>query len=317
MHPLLRKLLNFELPIPAFVVGCFPAIFTIGASPKGKLPQKLMRTLRCLACPFLGLFYTCNIKNDETALYWLPKSCFIGVDGSNIPYKPFGHHAMEMKYSDANRAVLEKLEDCMTNASVMERFSSLASAYYIILGLIVGISRVLVPSICEDWPYIPLALAWTLPAIYRRTVNARLLVDDPKVAIGDGKITMQKFVYDEDREHMHSCVVLTVLASIAVPWLSVILAYFTPPKGFFCRSKYLTVFCTIWTFNCIVAYIHHWVGENNKLVNRIIRIWFSACGVGIAMLLIVLGLLSIEREWWIRLFGETCGNTCHEKKFTF
>ncbi|CAG8551400.1 8155_t:CDS:2 [Ambispora gerdemannii] len=310
---LLSKLSN---PVPPYVLGCLPAIATIGAAPKDAFIDKLLWVVQCLACPFLGLFYTCNVRSNETAIYWLPSRCFIGVDGSEIHHRPFGHRAMMVikpgaysekpgansslltDISNTNASALRKVEECIANASVLERLSSLASAYYIMLGAIIAISKVVRPHTCDDWPYLPLALAWTLPAIYRRTVHGRLIVRDPKKSLGDDKIIVKKFDDDDDKEHMHIRVVLTALASIAVPWISVLLAYFTPPKGFFCRSRYLTTFCTIWSFNSIVAYIHHWVEERNKIFDRIVRIWFSISGIGVAILLLVLAVLSNDASWW-------------------
>ncbi|CAG8498997.1 574_t:CDS:2 [Ambispora gerdemannii] len=281
-------------PIPQYVLGCFPAIATIGASPNDYLLQKLLWMARCLACPFLGLFYTCNIANDEKALYWLPKICFIGEDGSEIPYRPFGHRAMSIDSS----AVSEKLEACIANSSVLERLSSLLSVFFILLGAFAGISMVVRWDLCEDWPYIPVALSWTLPAIAVRISNGRMLVKDPKKKIGDEKIKVKQFDNDKAKKHKSKRVVITAFASIVFPWISVIMAYFSPPIGFFCRSKYLTIFCTIWSFNNIIAYIHHWVEEKNKIVDRIIRIWFSVSGIVVGILLLVLAVLSDDRSWW-------------------
>ncbi|CAG8551579.1 5002_t:CDS:2 [Ambispora gerdemannii] len=197
------------------------------------------------------------------------------------------------------------------DASVIERLSSLASAYYIVLGAAVAIARLAVTSICQDWPYIPLALAWTLPAIYRRTVHGKLLVRDPKLVIRKGEIIVKKLLDDEYKKHIHNRVLLTALASIAVPWISVIIAYFTPPRGFFCRSKYLSVFCAIWSFNSALAYIHHRVEKKFKFVDNIIHIWFTVCGVGVGIFIIALAVISTDRTWWISLLGEACNKTCH------
>ncbi|CAG8511452.1 242_t:CDS:2 [Ambispora gerdemannii] len=156
MIGLLDRLQN---PVPQYVLGCLPALATIGAAPMEDFIQKLMWLAQCLGCPYLGLFYTCNVKISETAIYWLPKRCFVGIDGKEIPYRPFGHRAMVViksgkhskqsgentyQYTEklsANASALKKLEACIANASVLERLSSLVSAYYIFVGIFSGIKR--------------------------------------------------------------------------------------------------------------------------------------------------------------------------------
>src|SRR3954453_10849635 len=117
----LQLLNNLKNPIPQYVLGCLPAIAIMGASPKEDFRDKLIWVLVCLACPFMGLLYTCNVKSDETAIYWLPKRFFIGENGKEIPYRPIGHHIMKIEPNDQ----LNRLEDCVANASVLERLSSL------------------------------------------------------------------------------------------------------------------------------------------------------------------------------------------------
>jgi hypothetical protein len=133
---LINKLKN---PVPQYVLGCLPAIATIGASPKEDFIEKLIWVTICLACPFTGLFYTCNVKSNETVIYWLPKRYFSGKNWEEIPYRPIGHRFMQIEPKDQ----LNYFEDCVANASVLERLSSLASAYYIIIGIIAGIVRAL------------------------------------------------------------------------------------------------------------------------------------------------------------------------------
>ncbi|CAG8472149.1 9506_t:CDS:2 [Ambispora leptoticha] len=309
-----RNLLN---PVPQYVLGSLPAIATIGAAPMEDFFQKIMWVFRCLGCPFIGLFYTCNIPSDETAIFWLPKRCFRGVeidrhDNSTIikeiPYKPVGHHAMLLimpefnqrfvRELEANARVLQGLDECVANASVLERFSSLVAAYYISVGIIAAIARVFGPVVCEDWPYIPLLLAWTLPAIYRRIIHGRLLVRDPNKRLGDNIIYVREFDHIQDKESIHIRVVITAIASITVPWTTIILAYSTPPTGFFCRSKYISVICALWSFNSFLGYIHHLVGEKNKVVDYILGVWYSLCGLFVGFLLFLLTLLSKKPELW-------------------
>src|SRR5437763_13310815 len=99
--------------------------------------------------------------------------------------------------------------------------------------------------------------------------------------------------YDRDQKHHKIMrVVLTAFISIVIPWFSVFLAYFTPPIGYFCRSKYLTVLCSIWTFNSIIALILHIKGENNYSFRSFVKVLSCISGVIVALLLIFLVMLS-------------------------
>src|SRR6266542_2185208 len=102
-----------------------------------------------------------------------------------------------------------------------------------------------------------------------------------------------------------------VLFSILIPWTTVLLAYFTRPIGFGCRSRYISVLCTIWTVNSIIAYVSHIMGEKTVRSRwRILDLWFYFSGILVAILLLLLALLSHTRSWWIDLFGVTCSLTC-------
>ncbi|CAG8605224.1 10229_t:CDS:2 [Funneliformis caledonium] len=231
---LIRKLQD---PVPQYVLGCLPAIATIGVAPWDDF-----------------------MKNDETSLcaYWLPPKSFIRNDENSttsITYRPFGVYAMNIEQS-------EHIKACVAKASVLERLSSLASLYYIIIGIISGISRVAGPTICdEDWPSIPLALSWTLPAIYRRTIRNNLVAFDPNNILGNNQITVNLINYNKSDDYAR--VAFTALVSIGVPWITVLLAYFTPPIGFYCRSIFLSVLCSIWSFNSILALLSHLMGEKS------------------------------------------------------
>ncbi|CAG8483202.1 8787_t:CDS:1 [Ambispora gerdemannii] len=335
---LMKKLLD---PVPQYVFSIIPAVLTAGAAPKHAFLDKLIWVGQCLSCPFMGLLYTCNVKSDEITTYWLRKSHFVEVKikgeekiETEISVRPVGHRAMVIirsgniarfveqqpnsnslrerleKLSELNNTVLERLEEeCIANASVLERLSSLTLAYYILIGIIAGIARVIGPFSCEDWPYIPLAFCWTLTAIYRRTTHGELLVKDPEKKIKSEKIYVMNSDDNDNKVQTHTRVVLTFLASMTVPWISVFLAYLTPPVGFFCRSKYLTVLCSIWSLNSLVAYIHHWIEERNKTVDLIIHVWLTVSGVAVAMLLFVLAMLISESLWWVSLFGKSCDDS--------
>ncbi|RIA91707.1 hypothetical protein C1645_736908 [Glomus cerebriforme] len=333
---LLQFISKLQDPAPQYVLGCLPAIATLGSAPDNGLMNKMIWICRCIGCPFSGLFYFCNIGGDnlEMCAFWLTSDCFIHVDGREIPYRPFGHHAMKLVFSPVLK---KRINDCISEASVLDRLSSLASAYYILVGIFVGIARAagLVGSSCtvKDWPYIPLALAWTLPAICVRVFNGRVVFKDPR----------QKFHYEEKEEEekekekenkeenekeeseiriieddgedeqesnknrkilvkelkedeINSATARTMLTaafSVVIPWIAVILAYFTKPTGFACRSKFLSVVCAVWTVNSVSAYISHIRGETNVSGNRYIH-----------------GLLSSTQLWWVNLFGESCYSQC-------
>jgi hypothetical protein len=297
--------LNYKLknPIPSYVLCCLPAIATMGAAPYEELIAKIFWLVICLSNPFLGLYYTCNIKINEIVVFWLSKENFRRENGNKISYRPAGHHAMLIEPED-----LDLLKDCVANASVLERWSSLAAAYYMIIGIIIGAAGAIYPQIsdiCVEWTYILLLLAWTLPAIYRRIVHGKALIGDPRKKASEIKIHVRN-ISKEDKVWIHVRVVITAISSIVVPWLTVLLAYFIPPIGFFCRSKYLAIVCTIWSLNSIIAYTYHLLLEEKyNFIDYIIYIWFTIWGLIVAALLLFLALLNNNQSWWL-VFGESC-----------
>ncbi|CAG8584368.1 5364_t:CDS:1 [Cetraspora pellucida] len=94
----------------------------------------------------------------------------------NLSVRPVGHYAMKIDPYDSQRKVIE---DWVAEASLLDRLSSLVSAYYISVGIFVGIFRATRPCIedksLQDWPYIPLLFIWTLPVIYIRLKNGRVV----------------------------------------------------------------------------------------------------------------------------------------------
>src|ERR1700722_8698897 len=161
---------TLQEPAPQYVLGCIPAIATVGTAPDSGLGYKMLWIFRCLGCPFSGLFYFINIShNDSIAMstYWLTSDQFMIRNECGISYRPFGHYAMEIEANDQDETVIKLLNECMAEASVLDRLSSLASAYYILVGIIAGLIKAIHIGPCneEDWPYLPLALAWTVPAI--------------------------------------------------------------------------------------------------------------------------------------------------------
>uniref|UniRef100_U9U4L9 Uncharacterized protein n=1 Tax=Rhizophagus irregularis (strain DAOM 181602 / DAOM 197198 / MUCL 43194) TaxID=747089 RepID=U9U4L9_RHIID len=201
---IIELLHTLQEPAPQYVLGCGPAVATIGTSPESGLINKLLWLLRCLGCPFTGLFYACGIRNDPIAMsiYWLTSDHF-RRDGNILPYRPFGLYTMKIAEDERNEEVIRLLKECMAEASVLGRLSSLASAYYIFLGIFTGLIKALQIGPCteEDWPYLPLALAWTLPAICRRVFGGKMIVNDPRVRLRDMHVVpilpVQKYIAAE------------------------------------------------------------------------------------------------------------------------
>ncbi|CAB4477700.1 hypothetical protein RhiirA1_461543 [Rhizophagus irregularis] len=308
---LLRTLQN---PAPQYVLGCGPAVATIGASPESGLINKSLWLLRCLGCPFTGLFYTCVCNDPITmSIFWLTSDHFM-KDENILLYRPLGHYTMKITADEQDGEVIKLLEECIAEASVLDRLSSLASAYYIFLGIITGLTKAMHIGPCteEDWPFLPLALAWTFPAIYKRVSGGRMVVNDPRDRLKDMHLVVSDFRHREShkRSARVAQIMIIFLFSIIIPWISVLLAYFTRPIKYGCRSKYLTLLSSIWSFNNLIAYISHIIGERSVEGNRFIHGWFCLCGAIISILLILLGLLSHTQIWWEDLFGKVCNNSC-------
>ncbi|CAG8679154.1 5964_t:CDS:2, partial [Funneliformis mosseae] len=288
----LKFIRKLQDPVPQYVIGCLPVIATIGAAPWESFVDKFIWLLRCLGCPFTGLFYVCCIKNDETSLciYWLPSECFITRGGKKINYRPFGVYAMDVMDVDQ--------KDCRR-----WRHSTIS---YFLVGVISGIVRVIGPSICdEDWPSIPIALSWTLPAIFRRTFLKYIVVKDPNIKLGDQKVNVTN-LDKHNKPNLYARVAFAALMSIVVPWISVLLVYFTPPIGFLCRSKYLSLLCSIWSFNSVLALLSHLRGEKSVYGNWYLHVVFFTSGILVAFLSFVLALLSNNPSWWGSLLGNSC-----------
>ncbi|RIB06859.1 hypothetical protein C2G38_2115109 [Gigaspora rosea] len=283
--------------IPQYVLACLPVIAVIGAIPTQGLWSKLQWIFRCLGCPFCGLFYICCVQNDKADLccYYLGKEYFARGTKS-IPFRPFGLHAMKLEPTD----------------SQLKCFSE---SYYIFLGWAMGISKIIARQRCNDWPYIPISLLWTIPVIYKRAVHGRLVFKDVAVELNDFFLKQNERIIQVVPLKPHELikkrirVAITAFLSIAVPWCAVLMAYYTPPKGFFCRSKFILSFCTIWTFNSFLALILHLRGEVNLKGNWIVHVWFCFCGVVVAILLLSFCLLSDVRIWWVQILGKGCDNS--------
>ncbi|CAG8676210.1 11543_t:CDS:1, partial [Racocetra persica] len=284
--PLLNFMHKLQNPVPQFVLGCLPAIAIIGASPEKGFKKKFLWMLRCLACPFTGLFYTFIIENKETSIfaYWLPSERFITDNNGKVRNIPFGYHYKAI--SNLTKTQKECIKECIAEASILERLSPLVSAYYIIISLLSGIARVFSPGACTDWPYISVLLAWTIVVVYKRSICGKILVKSPEDMlqeyVNNKKLVLDEHIYvkdlnEKDLKLRRTLIIIIGLVSIIFPWLSVFMAYNTPPVGFFCRSSYLTVICSIWTLNSAIAFICHIKGEkkanNENIIHTMYCFW--------------------------------------------
>ncbi|CAJ0633559.1 2009_t:CDS:2 [Entrophospora sp. SA101] len=181
--------------IPQYALGSLSAIAILGATPASGFREKFRWIFLCLGAPLEGLFYYCNVKNDAIIMsaYWLELDHFV-EDNSNrtgggvtiLNYRLFGWHAKQMELTSEQE---ECMKVCVAEASILDRLSYVVSIYYIVVGIFAGIVRAIGPCIKEEWPYIPLVLAWTLPAICRKAVGGIVVVHNPNKRIV-GKITI-------------------------------------------------------------------------------------------------------------------------------
>ncbi|CAG8795442.1 20127_t:CDS:1, partial [Racocetra persica] len=92
-----------------------------------------------------------------------------------------GFHAKQLLPNPTQEALLEL---CVVDASLMDRFSSLISGFYIIFGIVGGIS-ILFEEPCtydesyQDWPFISMLFIWTLPVIYYRALYGNVVFKLP------------------------------------------------------------------------------------------------------------------------------------------
>ncbi|RIA84829.1 hypothetical protein C1645_783317 [Glomus cerebriforme] len=132
--------------------------------------------------PFVGLFYALNVEKESHCIYWLSSvKYFIKIKNGKhqqIEYRPFGVHTMKLNENN-NDEIMTNIKQCTVKASVLERLSSLVSAYYIVVGSLAGISMVTGSVVCESWPYIPSLLSWTIPALCMRIFSGDQIVKDP------------------------------------------------------------------------------------------------------------------------------------------
>ncbi|CAG8543156.1 10474_t:CDS:1 [Acaulospora morrowiae] len=308
-------------PIPQYATASLPALAIMGESPVALFSGKFMWLLRCLGSPFTGLFYSFIIggRKKDRCIYWLssnkfkliskdgtkPKEPIESGDNNEFPeqFRPFGFYACEIDKDNATY-IDELVNQCTTTISVLERFSAIVSTYFIIVGTLALISQAQgTTNDCKDWPYFPSLLSWTVPATLIRAIYGVVLIKNPDEIVNEHQITIT--INDENRSYKRFTVVVTAFISIIYPWITLFLIFLKPPIGYGCRSKFVTIICVIWTLNNILAIISHCKGEKN-LKCGILHIWFSLCGIVVIILLILLGFLANDNEWWVVLFGESC-----------
>jgi len=123
------------------------------------------------------------------------------------------------------------------------------------------------------------------------------------------QIALQQVLINSAKR-LRAKVSMTLVLSIAAHWFAVVLTFYTRPLGFGCRSKYLTVISSIWTFNSIVCFIFYYLLDRPPpgvdTENDYIHIWFQICGVVIFVFLIAFGVLSHDPSWWVAVFGNSC-----------
>nr|CAG8520263.1 4828_t:CDS:2 [Entrophospora candida]CAG8646211.1 7872_t:CDS:2 [Entrophospora candida] len=268
--------------IPQYALGSLSAIAILGATPNDAV----------IMSAYWLEFNRFVEDNDNRAIY---------NDGgvTILNYRLFGWDAKRMDLTTEQK---ELMKGCVAEASILDRLSYMVSIYYLIVGILAGIVRAIGPCIKEEWPYIPLILAWTLPAVFRRAIGGIVVVHNPNKRIS-GLIIISNSPKDKRLN-----VIETGLFSIAVPWLAVILAYFTTPVGYRCRSRFLTVLCVVWTFNNLVSLFFNIMRIRGKNIRTFVNFYFCISGAFVAFMLLSLVILSNSRPLWVKVFGDFCAD---------
>nr|CAG8606825.1 6566_t:CDS:1 [Entrophospora candida] len=304
---MVRFVQSLLISVPQYVLGSLSAIAILGATPVGGFREKIRWIFLCLGAPIEGLYYYCNVKNDAIIMstYWLEYEHFYETNRqvkngvTILNYRLFGWHTKQMELTPKQE---ESMKGCVAGASILDRLSYMVSIYYIIVGILAGIIRAVGPCIKEEWPYIPLALAWTLPAIFKRVIGGSVVVHDPNERI-DGQI----IVTNSTKDRRHNIIETGLFAMIA-PWLAVLLAYFTNPVGYGCRSKFLTVLCGVWTLNNVISLLFNITRIRGKNIRFLVHCYFWISGAFVVFMLLFLIVLSNSRPLWVKIFGDTCAD---------
>ncbi|CAG8672145.1 2481_t:CDS:1 [Funneliformis mosseae] len=310
--------LEFLQFLPKYVVGSLSAIAIMGDSPYD-FYEKTMWFFRCFGCPFDGLLHSLiGGEKVSCCLYWLSSNYFKlkNNEDSNdngthyLKYRPFGFYAMKLNKDDKeqNERINKYVKRCTANLPVLERISLFITSYYIIFGVIEGVSMMYGKIFCEEWAYLPLLFSWTIPVIWKRGKYGVQVVIDPKLVFKNIQIIVDENPTNKFPFKKRVTVTITALLSIVYPWVTVIIVYFTPPVGYYCRSKYVTLICVIWSFNSALAYFWHIKGESDLIMsgNGWLHVWFCTSGFIVAILVLFLGIFTGYNTLWVDYFGDAC-----------
>nr|CAG8511159.1 13965_t:CDS:2 [Entrophospora candida] len=220
---------KLQEPMPQYVLGLIPVIVTLGAAPFESLIDKLAWIFKCISTPYTGLFYYFNIKDDpvEMCIYWLPEEYFVTTNGRTLDLQPVGLHSKVMLITSEQKEILK---NCTAKASVLDRLSSLASGYYIIVGIILGISSMAGQCINGNWSFLTGAFLWSIPVIVRRTFGTGILVvKDPKIELRGHLIRVLE--ENEDMENIELAIQdENSVDKENLEWSGLVLTYMQKPK---------------------------------------------------------------------------------------
>src|SRR6185369_13097897 len=90
---------------------------------------------------------------------------------------------------------------CTTRASILERGSAFISLYFLLVGIIASISAI-TNIICEGWPYIPLILSWSIPALVWKIFKGTIVVKNPNVEFKRKKIYVDSGNNDDNNDEV-------------------------------------------------------------------------------------------------------------------
>ncbi|CAG8556817.1 11379_t:CDS:1 [Paraglomus brasilianum] len=309
-------------PVSLYFLGVIPALFVVGDAPFSTLTSKILHILVCLGCPFTPLFYFLHIKTGvgeggevipDSCAYWLPKDKFQfrvpnRPENNIVNIWPFGYKIKGLDFTNVPN-IKTRLMECVTNVSFLDRFACFVSGYFIFVGIIIGIYRVVGPCQQQDWPAIPLLLTWTLPILVLRVLKGKVVVRDPREALKlvEGNIYLERLAEDKTRD-IRGKVLATLLISIVVHWMVVVLTYYTKPVGFGCRSIGLAVVAAIWSFNSILCFVYYYLFNHPPpgVDASPVYLWVCTCGVAVGAFFIFFGVISNNSLWWVIMFGNSC-----------
>ncbi|CAG8437622.1 10241_t:CDS:2 [Funneliformis caledonium] len=273
-------------------------------------PEYIVSSLSAIAIMGDSPYDFCERGEKESCcLFWLSANYFKlknnedsndkGTD-RHPKYRPFGFYAMKLKNK---KDIMEYVKQCTAKLPMLERVSLLITSYYIIVGVKEGFSMIKGTVVCKHWAYLSFLFSWTLISIWKRGIYGIQVVKDPKDVFKKNiEIIVDDNPIGEFPFRKCATVTITALLSIVYPWGTVLIVYFTPPVGYYCRSKYVTVICSIWSFNSALAYIYHIKGESDLIMseesdlivsgNGWLHVWFCTSGFIVAILVLFIGIFT-------------------------